>query len=152
MYRENSEFALKVQKEADILIELPERWKHTSNSYLFTPRDIRVVFRHPERYRSEVAYATKIFTCYFTLLDKKLKISRLLPAQRFEAINDRTKALLDAYLPKVLQEFIHHAQLLECKYVIVESSIAMIVNAFIDLNFRTSQEDINYVGEYKCQK
>jgi hypothetical protein len=150
MYKENSEFALKVQKETDVVIELPERWANTPTPYSFTPRDIKIRFRDPKGGARDIKYATKIFSCYFTLGGERLEVSRLTAASGFEAIDDDAKALLDAYLPRVLQELIQYTQLLGQGFVLVESRIPMIANAFIDLNFKATEKDGNYVGEYKC--
>jgi hypothetical protein len=145
MYRENKEFAQKVQTDAQILIEIPNKWVSTPTPYAFTPRDIKVRFG---KVSGPLVHSTKIFMCYFTHEGKHLKVSRLTPAPGFEGINENSKALLDAYLPKVLAELIYHAGLMNVDSIVVESRIPNIANSFLDLHFKAGEKDGNYVGEY----
>lgn len=145
MYRENKEFAQKVQDEAQIIIEIPNKWSTTPTPYAFTPRDIKVRFG---KVSGPLVHSTKIFMCYFTQEKSALKISNLKPAPGFEGVNENSKALLDAYLPKVLAEFIYHAGLMNMDSVVVESRIPNIANSFLDLHFKAQEKDGNYVGEY----
>lgn len=149
MYRENKEFAQKVQAEAQILIEIPNKWASTPTPYSFTPRDIKVRFG---KISGPLVHSTKIFMCYFTREKNSLKVSRLTPAPGFEGVNENSKALLDAYLPKVLAELIYHAGLMNADSVIVESRIPSIANSFLDLHFRAGEEGGNYVGEYSLKR
>lgn len=148
MFTENREFKEKINTCGHVHIFMPEKWANTDRPYNFVPREVRVSFGE-----TNPSLAPTIFFCYFTLENRTLVVSHFKPSHDFTMVNKRVKGLVDAYMDKVLQEFIRHGSLMSVDKLIIKTEMPMAADSFLELGFKAKSEgEKGYVGEYDFKK